>query len=234
MGIKEGLALVIERARQRENAELLPRCNDEAPAEPGRWTVKDTLAHLTAWRMHAAAVVGAVRRGSSVPQIDDINKENAAIYAASKDLPAAAIVVAAAESWRTLADAIEASSEDVLRSPRPGRPGQLVWEVVPGNAHVHLAEHLGYLAEAHNDPDAAEAAARWAHDLDNEALPEPRQRANADYNLACYYTRRGRLDDALPLLRRAFTVNPDLKAWAQKDSDLDPVRDRAELAGVLA
>jgi hypothetical protein len=43
-----------------------------------------------------------------------------------------------------------------------------------------------------------------------------------------------RAGDALPLWRRAFTVKPNLKAWAQKDRDLDPVRERAELAGMLA
>ena len=234
MGIKEGLSLVIQRTRERERERLVPLCDDGPAAEPGRWTIKDTLAHLTAWRVHAAAIINAARSDGKAPDpIDDINQENAAIYAASKDLRAAAVVEAAEESWRTLNAAIEACSEQVLRSPRPGRAEQLVWETVPGNAHAHLAEHLGYLAEEGGDERAAEAEARWAHNLDTEAFPEPRQRANADYNLACYFARRGRLNDALPLLRQAFSLNPDLKSWAQKDKDLDPVRSSAELAGML-
>jgi tetratricopeptide (TPR) repeat protein len=234
VGIKEGLRLVVARTCKREASDLVPFCNDQAPAEPGLWTVKDTLAHLTAWRVHATAVLYAARTTTKGPEpVDDINQENAGIYAAARELPAAAVIEAARRSWDSLAAAIEGCTEDVLRQPRPGRPQTLTWEAVPGNTHAHLAEHLGYLAEERGDAAGAEAAARWAHDLDNEAFPEPRQRGNADYNLGCYFARRGQAGQALPLLRRGFALNPSLKDWARKDADLDPLRATSELATLL-
>lgn len=234
VGIKEGLRLVVARTREREASDLVPLCNDRPPAEPGRWTVKDTLAHLSAWRMHAASVIEAARKGSEGPEpIDDVNQENASIYAASRELGAAAAVEAARRSWDSLAAAIDSAPEDVLRAPRARQPQTLVWEVVPGNTHAHLAEHLGYLAEESGQPNGAEAAARWAHGLDQEAFTEPRQRGNADYNLGCYFARLGRAAQALPLLRRGIELNPSLKEFARKDSDLDPVRETPELAALL-
>jgi tetratricopeptide (TPR) repeat protein len=235
VGIKEGLSLVVARTREREASDLVPLCDDRPPAQAGRWTVKDTLAHLSAWRMHAASVIEAARKGSEGPQpVDDINQENASIYAAARELGAAAIVEAARRSWDALAAAIDGTAEGVLRGPRPGRPQSLIWEVVPGNTHAHLAEHLGYLAEERGNAEEAEAAARWAHDLDHQAFPDSRQRGNADYNLGCYFARRGQAEQALPLLRRGFELNPSLKGFANSDSDLDPLRGTAELAALLA
>lgn len=212
----------------------MPQVDDGPPPEPGRWTVKDTLAHLTAWRVHTTAVLDAAHTGRDAPEpIDDFDSENANIYAAARALPAAAVIDSARRSWESLNDAVEACSEQVLRSPRPRRPQTLIWEVVPSNTHAHLAEHLGYLAEERGDTAGAEAAARWAHDLDNEAFPDPRQRGNADYNLACFYARRGRAAEALPLLRRAFGLNSSLKSWAAKDTDLEPLRASPALAELL-
>jgi tetratricopeptide (TPR) repeat protein len=232
--IKEGLRRVIAETRRREEAELVPHVDDQ-PGQPGQWTVRDTLAHLTAWRAHTTAVLDAARTGVAAPDaIDDIDGENANIYAAARNLAAKAVIQSARQSWDSLLGAVEASSQALLRSPRPGRPNTLVWETVPSNVHAHLAEHLGYLAEARDDATGAEAAARWAHDLDVKAFPDLRQRGNADYNLACFFAKRRRADEALPLLREAFRLNPDLKAWALKDGDLDPLRSAPDLASLLA
>jgi tetratricopeptide (TPR) repeat protein len=92
---------------------------------------------------------------------------------------------------------------------------------------------LGYLAEERGDAAKAGAAARWAHDLDHEAFTDSRQRGNADYNLGCYFARRGQAEQALPLLRRGFELNPSLKSFAKEESDLDPLRASPELAALL-
>lgn len=44
------------------------------------------------------------------------------------------------------------------------------------------------------------------------------------YNLGCLYARTDRPDLALPAIREAVQINPELAAWSQKDPDLAPLR----------
>ena len=44
------------------------------------------------------------------------------------------------------------------------------------------------------------------------------------YNLACYLTQLGRLDEARNSLRQAFQLNPSMRATAANDPDLEPLR----------
>jgi tetratricopeptide (TPR) repeat protein len=48
------------------------------------------------------------------------------------------------------------------------------------------------------------------------------------YQLACYCSLAGRLDEAIEHLRVAFAGDPRTREWAATDSDLDAVRDRPD------
>ena len=49
------------------------------------------------------------------------------------------------------------------------------------------------------------------------------------YQLACYCSLAGRVDEAIEHLRAAFAGDdPRVRDWAATDSDLDPVRDRQD------
>src|SRR5258706_15083602 len=97
--------------------------DDSPPAEPGLWTVKDHLAHLTWWRMYAAEVLDAVRTGSELPDVaDDDDVQNAKIYAAHKDRSAEAIKTAAPASYDRLDAAIRAITDEDLIKPQPIYP----------------------------------------------------------------------------------------------------------------
>jgi tetratricopeptide (TPR) repeat protein len=109
-----------------------------------------------------------------------------------------------------------------------------VWEVVPGNCHLHVAEHLVFWYEAQGDDRAAEQAQLWALEVQEAAFSDPRSRSFGTYNLACYYARNRRAAEALPHLKRSFELNPDLKEWARQDKDLDRVRDDPALRAILA
>ena len=234
MDIKDGLRLVLAETRAREAAELLPRC-DDSPRPEGRWSVRDNLAHLAAWRDHAAHVLEAVHTGTPAPaSSNDFDEENRKLFEASREMTAAEVRAEVDRSWDRLGAAMEACSEAELHDERPGASEQEVWQVVPGNAHGHLAEHLGYWYMEAGDPGGAEAAAIWAHDLDNRAFPTRRARANAAYNLGCFYARAGRAVDALPHLQLAASLHPPIVAWARQDGDLDPVRDDPRIAVLLS
>ena len=231
--LREQLLRVVAATREKEADELLPHCDDLPPAQPGRWTVKDHLAHMAAWRQHAAVVLEAARRGEAHTSEPPLDERNAAIYEATRSAPAAAVAQSVGDSWAALRRAIEASSEEDLSAPLPAHPERQAWEVIPGNTHQHLGEHLEYLAVERGDEPGALAAARWVHDLALEAFTDARNRASAAYNLACFYARRGRESEALPLLRDAFSLNPALVKWARDDPDLQPIRDRPAVIEAL-
>lgn len=225
----------MDAAREKEASDLLPHVDDSPASQPGRWTAKDNLAHLLAWRVYAAAELDAVRAGGpGTVMSGDINEYNAKVYEAARDQPAASVLDEARRSWAALAAAVEACSEEELLKPRKRQPEQPAWQMIPGNTYFHIAEHLGYWHTERGEDAPAEEAAKWAHGLVLTTFTDEIQRGNADYNLGCFYAIRGRAEDAMQYLRSGIELNPSLREWAKQDTDLDPIRSTPELVSLLA
>ena len=96
----------------------------------------------------------------------------------------------------------------------PYRPG--AWEWSFAAAPVAAA----------GDPEAAAA-------LLEQGLAQLPGDVSLTYNLACYRSLAGRLDEALDLLA-SIAGDPEVPGWAEHDTDLDPIRSdpRYPLAGV--
>jgi tetratricopeptide (TPR) repeat protein len=234
--MKDTLRLLMKAGRKKEASDLVPHVDDSAPAQPGRWTAKDNLAHLSAWRLIAAAELEAVRTGTpaAASVTEDIDGGNAKIFEATRHQRAASVLEDARRSWAALEAALEACSEEDMLKPRVRRPQAALWQVIPGNTYFHIAEHLGYWHDERGEPDQSEAAALWAHDLAKKNSPDDGQRGTADYNLGCFYAVRGRAEKAIPYLRSGIELNPSLREWAKTDSDLDSIRSSPELVRLLA
>lgn len=232
--MKQKLRGLIPRAREKEAADLIPFVNDDPPDKPGQWTAKDQLAHCTAWRLVSAAELDAVRTGTPGPQVsDDDDYENGQIYARAHDRPAASIIEEASGSWDQLAAALEKTSEEDLAKPRARQPEEPYWTVIVTHTCNHLSAHLSYWYTERGDEEAVEAVTRWARDLAVATFPGERQAGVGEYNLGCYYAARGRAAEALPYLRRGIELRPDLRDWAKKDADLDPIRSSPALTEML-
>jgi tetratricopeptide (TPR) repeat protein len=76
--------------------------------------------------------------------------------------------------------------------------------------YAEVADRLGVLVEAHP------------------------QYALLFYNLACIESLTGRKTDALDHLRRAIDISEQFRAYAQDDSDLDPIRDERTFKELVA
>jgi hypothetical protein len=230
--LKERLLQTLDAARVKEQA-LLELADDSPPLEPGGWTAKDNIAHLSTWREHAARTLDAVRLGNPVDgpaHESDLDARNAEIYEAHRGDSAATVRAAAHDTYTALIAAVRACTDDDLLRERPGAGGP-VWRVVPGNGHSHVAQHLSYWAADRNDPAGAEKAARWGYDVDVELFPE--DQPIADYNFACFYARNSHADEALPLLGAALRSRPDLRAFALEDADIAPIRDDPRVQSLL-
>ncbi len=234
MALKESLRRVIAETRAKEESDLVPHVDDATSAPLGQWTARDNLAHLSAWRRHAAADLIAARTGGQMSDAGEgFEALNARIYEQTHGLSAAAVLEDSRRSWEELEAALEACSEEDLHKPRPGGQASEAWQAVPGNTHLHLGEHLGYWSSDRGDEAAAEAAARWAYDLDLAVFTDAKARAGASYNLGCYYSRRGQAELALSLFETAFDLDPSLREWAGQDPDLDPIRGDPRLSALL-
>lgn len=232
--LRDRLLTTLEAARTREQA-LLDLCDDAPSPVPDRWTAKDNVAHLNTWREHAVRTLDAMRAGRPLePPLDDrdIDDTNAEIYASHRADSAAEVRAAHDATYSALIAAVSACTDEDLRRERPGSGGA-VWRVVPGNGHAHVAQHLSYWYVDHGDRAAAEAAATWAHALETDLFPDAEDRAVADYNLACFYARTRRVEEALPLIAGALRAQPDLRAWASADPDIEPIRDDPRVQSLL-
>jgi tetratricopeptide (TPR) repeat protein len=229
--IKVHLLQTLAESERRER-ELQELCDDQPSNQPTMWTAKDHLAHLAHWRRYATRVLTAVHTGATPPSADDVDGVNSEVFSANQERPAAEVKADARASYSELVEAIEACSEAELLARRTDRDLQ-VWEVVPPNGHLHLGEHLGFWYEAHGDDEAAERAQLWTHSVHEAAFTEPRSRAFGEYNLGCFYARRGRIEEALPHILRSFELHPGLKESARTDKDLNRIRDDAAVRAAL-
>jgi tetratricopeptide (TPR) repeat protein len=100
----------------------------------------------------------------------------------------------------------------------------------PGKAYEVLGFEVwapfGRLYEAGDYAEAADQARRAI-----EARPDA---VGAFFCLACCEALAGRLDDAARHLRHALERSERLRGLARRNSDLDSIRDRPEIAELLA
>jgi tetratricopeptide (TPR) repeat protein len=64
-----------------------------------------------------------------------------------------------------------------------------------------------------------------AYEIAAEGLRDWPDHATIHYQLACYRALGGRREDAVEHLSRAFELDSRTREWAERDSDLDSVRD---------
>lgn len=227
--MKEELLQALAETRNREG-DLEALCTDEPPDPSGRWRPQDHLAHIAWLREREARVINAVRTGGDIPP--DIEGDlSALIYEDTHRQTSSTVISNAQRSWDQLLAAIEAASEEDLAGPHPYRQHRKLIDGSPGD---HLGAHLMWCYLEAGDEDAAESVQLWARDLSTRLFDDPRSRGVASYNLGCFYARVGRPAEAVPLLSEGFEHSPDLKEWAQKDPDLDPIRDSPEFKELLA
>jgi hypothetical protein len=115
------------------------------PTVNGPWSVKDNLAHLTAWHDYLTGVLRGVRTGeqpaSFVPGATE-DEQNEHLYQAHKDDALEDVRRAFAASYAEVVAAVETLNEEALNRPAPWSDAPYpVWGTVAGNTYGHYAEH---------------------------------------------------------------------------------------------
>ena len=153
-------AELIARIRQGRAAlqEVIGNLSDAqmtAPGKDGGWSVKDHLAHLTAWeRLGLARLQGHPEREPAIVGMDEASYEaadldgvNAAIYQRHKDEPLAEVRAAFDEATDEVLAVVDGMTwEDLFRPTFPNDPdSEPLLEEVAWNTYKHFADHAGWI-----------------------------------------------------------------------------------------
>jgi hypothetical protein len=198
------------------------------------WAAVPTVAHNTEFKAQQAERLAAVLAGSTPPAFGDIDHTSAAVYTAyaARQAQAAAesrqVTAALLDGVRTLTDA------DLLDPSRhPWLNGRTLWLQVIVRGFWHPTGHVGEYYQRHGRQ--ARAVALHEHALATARyLDAPEQaRGMAAYSLACAQAQAGLVSEAGRTVSAAITMNPDVRANAERDPDLAPLRASGRLAEIL-
>jgi uncharacterized protein (TIGR03083 family) len=136
--------------RQRLDAALARVADDRwtTPELPGRWSIKDLLAHLGWWEGWIVGIYATLLRGEAPyarpldqETVDDLNAQALAKY---HDQPLAEVRRQEEDAYRNLLAVVEKAPEEDLLDPHrfAWLQGQTLAEWIINNAYGHYDEHL--------------------------------------------------------------------------------------------
>ncbi len=135
------------RSERRRLEDLLAGLPPERMLQPGacgEWTVRDVLAHLSAWERRMLAWTGSHLRGEppDVPLPWDVGRMNAEAHAQTRDLSLAEVLEEFRGSYRqSLALAESLTEAQLLTDYADTWPMGPLWTGVAANMNWHYREH---------------------------------------------------------------------------------------------
>jgi hypothetical protein len=201
--------------------------DDTAEAGDERvWAALPTVAHNTEFKAQQAQRLTAVLDGSTPPPFGDIDHASAAVYRAYAGRQARTVTADSRQVTAALLDGVRALGDQDLLDParHPWLNGRTLWLQVIVRGFWHPTGHVGEYYQRHGR--AARAIALHEHALATARyLDAPEQALGmAAYNLACAQAQAGLVSEAGRTLRAAVAANPDVRANAERDPDLAPLR----------
>ena len=108
------------------------------------WSAKDLIAHVAGWKLRMADRLAAIGRGEAIAQTDEVDTENASIWAEHSIETWDEVMQASALGHRRMIEGLQALSwEDVHEAQRfESQQGQPLWRGVAGNGCTHPIMHL--------------------------------------------------------------------------------------------
>ena len=207
-------------------------------ADPGnerRWAAVPTVAHNTEFKAQQAERITAVLTGCAPPTFGEIDHRSPAVYGRYAARAAVAVVGESRQVTASVLDGVGALGDDDLVDPsrHPWLNGRPLWLQIVVRGFWHPTGHVADYYLGHGQQ--ARAVALQEHMLaTTRYLGASDQVAGmAAYSLACAQSTSGRTEDAARTLAEAIALNPDVRANADRDPDLEPLRGSGRLAAIL-
>lgn len=135
----------IDRARLDELVGSLDDARMVEPALEQGWSVKDVLAHISAWELACTRWLEAAARDETPerPEVRDVDAFNAATFAANRDRELSDVRAESSASYGAIVAAIDATPEaELANDARFGWPG---WQLASANTDDHYREHIAQI-----------------------------------------------------------------------------------------
>jgi tetratricopeptide (TPR) repeat protein len=235
--MKPRLIDLFEQSRRNLHAwiEQLSPAEREEAGGPKRWSAKDQVAHICAWREVSVEHLQMIRNGEKPPDINEFDPINAQFYEAHRLMTWDEMLEKEKRLARAFVDELQALSEEQLTDPErnPWRNGRPVWNYAMIEVYTHPEMHRAfYYAERGRLEQANRIQENLAHTL-AAFSDQPRYQAIAHYNLGCHYATTGQKDKALLPLKEAFALSPALAEWSKQDTDLASLQDMPEFQALI-
>jgi hypothetical protein len=133
-----------ERNRLEEMIASLTPAQMLVPGVDGEWTVKDVLAHISAWERWMIRWTNNLLQDEKpeTPELWDVERMNEEIYARVKNIPFAEVLEEFSLSYRDSLTLIENLSEDQLQAIYLDTwPLGPLWERIIDNTASHYSDH---------------------------------------------------------------------------------------------
>ena len=119
------------------------------PGVNGEWSVKDNLAHLTAWHLRQLDLLQGVRQGKEpgirLVQDSSVDEINERFYQENKDRSLAEVLAAFRSSYQDVLADVQAMTDEELNKPISWLDDRPIWLWVAGNTYDHYEEHGGFI-----------------------------------------------------------------------------------------
>ena len=127
----------------------LSEAQSTTPGVEGPWSVKDMLAHLSAWEKVLLDRLGAALSGKpgQYPPVlsdDDVHRFNAQVYAESQGRSLPAVLQEFRSLYTGVLTTVEALGESFLTHPMPldyPLDNLIAWQIIRANTSDHYQEH---------------------------------------------------------------------------------------------
>jgi ketosteroid isomerase-like protein len=149
---KSALLTHIRASYDRFQARLAPLSEAQltTPGAIGTWSIKDVLAHLTAWHELGAKEYQAIVQGQA-PLLEpegEVDQDNARLIEPYRTQSLHEVQAAFRTAFQQVVEAVERLSEtDLFEADRfLWRGGHALWEGIANNTFAHYDEHAGMIA----------------------------------------------------------------------------------------
>ncbi len=228
--------LALMNAMRKELDEFVMGLSDQEEKATGsmeEWSAKDMLAHLAFWGSHFNHQLEKAMAGEAVPMAGDYYEIlNDGILLRNLNRPFEEIRREEEDAFNATIELLTSMEADDLMDPKKFEylNDRALMDRALGTEGWHVLSHLSDYYAKRGDLKKAEALQlKYTTSLEDF----PNWKANSLYNLACFYSLNGMKEKAYEKLETAFKENPQLKEWAQKDPDLQPICEEAEFKALI-
>ena len=148
-----GKQALVARAREERAAldEVYTKLTEDelcAPVLAGDRSMKDVLAHITAWERRVVTAIAIGRAGETPPWPErgfnpwDTDRLNERDFLANRERPLADVLAEAHSTYDEYVALIESFSPDEIAGELPYTPGIKLEQIIRGHADEHYREHL--------------------------------------------------------------------------------------------